>query len=123
MIVKFVSGQGIGKNSDGIVKPVKANLKFDNAGLGHDKAKEFTDQWWQKAFNDAANNIKVNSNPDNVSLSVENKDSVEVVFSLKFFFLFCVLISFSTNVRNLLLFIYFIDYNKWILSKAYPKNC
>lgn len=74
----YILGEGIGKNSDGIVKPIKANLKFDNAGLGHDRAKEFTDQWWEKAFNDAANNINVGSDVDNVSLSVKNGESIEV---------------------------------------------
>lgn len=67
-------GQGIGKNADGIVKPIKANLKFDQAGLSFDKAKEFTDHWWERVFDNAADNLNVNDS----SFSV--KESNEVIF-------------------------------------------
>lgn len=72
-------GQGIGKNLDGIAKPLKANLKFDNDGLGFDKAKDFTNRWWETAFNDAAKNIKIDTNANNqVSMSLVNGESIEV---------------------------------------------
>ena len=35
-------GQGLGKQQQGIVDPIKAALKFDKSGVGHDIAKEFT---------------------------------------------------------------------------------
>lgn len=70
-------GEGIGKNADGIVKPVKASLKFDNAGLSYDRGKEFTDHWWETAFNNAANNLNVSINEENVSLSVHNEIEVK----------------------------------------------
>lgn len=71
-------GQGIGKNSDGILKPIKANLKFDTAGLSFDRAQEFTDHWWERAFNSAANNLNINNCIENVSLSVNDNESTEV---------------------------------------------
>lgn len=72
-------GQGIGRNLDGIVKPVKANLKFDTAGLGHNKADEFNNHWWEKAFNDAADNIHVQKRSDDISVTLKASESVEVV--------------------------------------------
>ena len=39
-------GQGLGKESQGISEPIKASLKFDTAGIGHDIAKQFTNNWW-----------------------------------------------------------------------------
>lgn len=56
-----ISGQGLGKASDGIVKPIKATFKFDNTGLGHDSAKDFNNHWWERVYNDAASNVKVSS--------------------------------------------------------------
>ncbi|XP_031621081.1 G patch domain-containing protein 4 [Contarinia nasturtii] len=73
-------GEGIGKNSDGILKPIKANLKFDNAGLCYDKAQEFTNHWWEQAFNDAAENLNVSNAPGNVSMSTKD-ESVEILTS------------------------------------------
>lgn len=80
-----VEGQGIGKNADGIVKPVKANLKFDTAGLCFDKAQEFTDHWWEKAFNTAAGNLSVDGSCGNVSISIKNNESIEVRILSKLF--------------------------------------
>lgn len=83
-IFVWIAGQGIGRHSDGIVKPVKASLKFDTAGLGHDKAVEFNNHWWEKAFNDAANNINVQNASDKTSLSLNNSESVEVYSTNKY---------------------------------------
>uniref|UniRef100_A0A1Q3EVX2 G patch domain-containing protein 4 n=1 Tax=Culex tarsalis TaxID=7177 RepID=A0A1Q3EVX2_CULTA len=52
-------GDGLGKNSDGIVKPIKANYKFNNSGLGTDQAKDHTNRWWERVFDEAANNLDV----------------------------------------------------------------
>ena len=35
-------GDGLGKQQQGITDPIKASLKFDKTGVGHDIAKEFT---------------------------------------------------------------------------------
>lgn len=58
------SGEGLGKNSQGISEPIKATLKFDKAGVGHDPAKEFTSSWWDDAYKKAANNVIIDSVQD-----------------------------------------------------------
>lgn len=75
----MTTGQGIGKNADGVSKPIKASLKFDNAGLGHDKAQEFTNRWWEQAYNNAANNLQINTKDNQVSMSLKNGESIEVI--------------------------------------------
>lgn len=55
----ILPGDGLGKNSDGIVKPIKANFKFNNSGLGTDQAKDHTNRWWERVFDEAANNLDV----------------------------------------------------------------
>merc|ERR1711894_230915 len=52
-------GEGLGKNNQGIVNPIKASLKFDKTGVGHDIAKEFTNHWWDQAFKKASNGIHI----------------------------------------------------------------
>lgn len=52
-------GKGLGKREDGISEPLKPKLKFDNAGVGHQTGEQFTNNWWERVFNNAANNIKV----------------------------------------------------------------
>lgn len=54
-------GKGLGKKEDGINKALKPKLKFDTAGLGHDPGEQFTNKWWECAYNSAANNIDVKS--------------------------------------------------------------
>lgn len=83
--VIVIVGEGIGRNSDGIVKPIKASLKFDTHGLGHNRADEFNNHWWEKAFNDAASNINVKKGPDQISVSLNNGESVEVSARLELF--------------------------------------
>lgn len=64
------------------MKPIKANLKFDKDGLGHDKAKDFTNHWWQNAYNDAADNIDVehssSADKDAVAITLKNGESIDV---------------------------------------------
>lgn len=74
----YSTGEGIGKNADGILQPIRPSLKFDKAGLSFDKAREFTDHWWERAFNSAASNLNVDNSIGNVSLSVKDIDSTEV---------------------------------------------
>ncbi|EDW53609.1 G patch domain-containing protein 4 [Drosophila sechellia] len=57
-------GDGLGKNNTGIAVPLKAALKFDNAGLGVDRAQEFNDHWWERCFNEAASNVDVQVKQD-----------------------------------------------------------
>ncbi|KAI8045630.1 G patch domain-containing protein 4 [Drosophila gunungcola] len=73
-------GDGLGKNNTGIAAPLKASLKFDNAGLGVDRAQEFNDHWWERCFNEAANNVDVKIQQDGqVSTSRKHgEDAVEI---------------------------------------------
>lgn len=65
------------------------DLKFDNAGLCFDKAGEFTDHWWERAFNSAADNLNVQNFSQNVSLSLNNNDSIKVVV---FYYSVCIIL-------------------------------
>lgn len=58
------SGEGLGKHSQGISKPIKPSLKFDKAGVGHDPAKEFTNSWWDDAYKQAADNVIIDNDQD-----------------------------------------------------------
>ncbi|ALC48039.1 CG15561 [Drosophila busckii] len=71
-------GDGLGKNNDGIAAPLKASLKFDNAGLGVDRAKEFNDHWWERCFNEAAANVSVQVEKDG-QVSTARKEGEEAV--------------------------------------------
>ena len=64
----WTEGQGLGKRGQGVPEPIKASLKFDSAGVGHDPAKEFTNHWWDVAFNRAAMNIQVEEDEEEVSV-------------------------------------------------------
>lgn len=55
-------GDGLGKNNDGISKALKPNYKFDKTGLGHNKADEFNNHWWDSLYKNASNNLDVNKN-------------------------------------------------------------
>ena len=61
MLWNYFLGEGLGKNSQGISEPIKASLKFDKTGVGHDPAKEFTSSWWDDAYKQAANNVIIDS--------------------------------------------------------------
>lgn len=67
----FTQGQGIGKNLDGIKEPIKAHLKFDNTGLCYDKGTEYTDHWWERAFNSASEDLNVVNTAESVELSMK----------------------------------------------------
>lgn len=73
-------GEGLGKHKNGIVKPLKASMKFDNAGLGSDQAaSDFNNHWWERVFNEAAENIDVRMSKNGVIVDLKNKDeSVEI---------------------------------------------
>uniref|UniRef100_A0A034WIA8 G patch domain-containing protein 4 n=2 Tax=Endopterygota TaxID=33392 RepID=A0A034WIA8_BACDO len=73
-------GDGLGKHNNGIVKPLKASMKFDNAGLGSDQAaSDFNNHWWERVFNEAAENVDVKTTKNGVSVDLKNKDeSVEI---------------------------------------------
>lgn len=71
-------GDGLGKHNNGIAAPLKASLKFDNAGLGVDRATEFNDHWWERCFNEAASNVTVQVE-QNGHVSTARKAGVDAV--------------------------------------------
>ncbi|KAL0273404.1 UNVERIFIED_CONTAM: hypothetical protein PYX00_006073 [Menopon gallinae] len=73
----WAEGEGLGKNRDGISKPLRPKLKFDNAGLGHDISQEFTDDWWRKLYDEAASNVVTKKENDSVVLETKN-ETIEI---------------------------------------------
>ncbi|KAJ6641451.1 G patch domain-containing protein 4, partial [Pseudolycoriella hygida] len=53
---------GLGRNKDGITKPLKANYKFDNAGFGHNIADDMNNSWWENVYNNASKNLIAETN-------------------------------------------------------------
>lgn len=53
------AGKGLGKNEGGIAEALKPTLKFDTTGVGHNASEQFTFNWWENVYNQAADNIKV----------------------------------------------------------------
>ncbi|XP_023015962.2 uncharacterized protein [Leptinotarsa decemlineata] len=72
-------GKGLGKNENGISAALKPKLKFDNSGVGHDAGRQFTNNWWEKLYNNAAENIDVEVDGKNeVKMKIKSEDSVEI---------------------------------------------
>lgn len=73
-------GDGLGKNNTGIAKPLRATLKFDNAGFGTNAATaDFNNHWWERVFNDAAKNVDVKNDGDKIRMDLkDNEDGVEI---------------------------------------------
>ncbi|XP_059476373.1 G patch domain-containing protein 4 [Neocloeon triangulifer] len=63
-------GEGLGAQKTGISKAIRPGLKRDRMGLGADPAEEFTNNWWNKAYDKAAQNVEISVN--------DAKDSVKV---------------------------------------------
>nr|NP_651851.1 uncharacterized protein Dmel_CG15561 [Drosophila melanogaster]AAF57130.2 uncharacterized protein Dmel_CG15561 [Drosophila melanogaster] len=78
-------GDGLGKNNTGIAVPLKAALKFDNAGLGVDRAQEFNDHWWERCFNEAASNVDVQIQQDGQVSTSRRKGEEAVEISTRGF--------------------------------------
>lgn len=74
------TGESLGKNNDGITKPIKAHRKTNLSGLGADQAKDITGgNWWERVYNDATNNVLItNETNGDVVLSKKEADGVEI---------------------------------------------
>ncbi|XP_072503360.1 G patch domain-containing protein 4 isoform X2 [Notamacropus eugenii] len=71
----WIQGKGLGKKEDGIAQAIKVKLKQDNAGVGHDPSKEFTDHWWSQLFNKTAASLVVETGKDGVKMKTQAKDT------------------------------------------------
>ncbi|XP_054706601.1 G patch domain-containing protein 4-like [Uloborus diversus] len=69
----WTEGKGLGKEENGISKPIKPFLKFDNHGIGHDSSKVWTSKWWCEVFNDASQCINVVNDESGVSVSSKKR--------------------------------------------------
>jgi len=70
-------GEGLGKHSQGIVDALKPKLKFDQTGVGHNRAEEFEFHWWDHVFNKAAKSVKVEDTEGEVRVDF-NSDKSEL---------------------------------------------
>ncbi|KAH9489930.1 G patch domain-containing protein 4 [Bulinus truncatus] len=66
-------GSGLGKQEDGRAEPIKVALKKDKRGVGHNLGEEFTDHWWLRVFNEAAQKIGGKKEGDIEREKVEKK--------------------------------------------------
>lgn len=46
--------------------------------MGHDVGEQFTNNWWEKLFNNAAENINVESDNNEVKMKLKSKESIEI---------------------------------------------
>jgi len=60
----WAKGKGLGRHEQGITDAIKPKLKFDQAGMGHNKADEYEFHWWDHVFNKAAKSVKVEEGDD-----------------------------------------------------------
>jgi len=73
----WASGEGLGRHGQGIVDAIKPKLKFDQAGMGHNRADEFEFHWWDHVFNKAAKSVKVEDKEGEVRVDF-NSDKSEL---------------------------------------------
>ncbi|KAK9512899.1 hypothetical protein O3M35_001211 [Rhynocoris fuscipes] len=66
-------GDGLGKNSAGIIQPVRPKLKFDTRGVGFDYGEDYSFKWWEHVYDKAASNIYINSSEDGATLEPKNE--------------------------------------------------
>ncbi|KAL2725885.1 G patch domain-containing protein 4 [Vespula maculifrons] len=69
----WTEGKGLGKNENGITEALKPKLKFNSEGVGYKPSEEV--HWWQSAFNNAAKNVLITSENDEVSISVIDRNT------------------------------------------------
>jgi len=68
-------GSGLGKELQGMSDCIKPTLKFDTTGMGHDAAKEFTNHWWDMAYNKSASKFEIIENEDG-DVDVKKKEKI-----------------------------------------------
>jgi len=68
-------GQGLGRDRQGITDALKPKLKFDQHGMGHNRAEEFEFHWWDHVFNSAAKGITVDDSKGEVVVEFKTDKS------------------------------------------------
>uniref|UniRef100_A0A0K8TLV7 G patch domain-containing protein 4 n=1 Tax=Tabanus bromius TaxID=304241 RepID=A0A0K8TLV7_TABBR len=69
-------GDGLGKDSNGITKPLRPSYKFDKQGLGADPSEEFNNNWWERTFNEASKNINIQKDGEKISFTVDGSTEI-----------------------------------------------
>eukprot|EP00088_Acartia_fossae_P011909 TRINITY_DN1606_c0_g1_i1.p1 TRINITY_DN1606_c0_g1~~TRINITY_DN1606_c0_g1_i1.p1 ORF type:complete len:402 (+),score=93.42 TRINITY_DN1606_c0_g1_i1:56-1261(+) len=70
-------GEGLGRRGQGITDALKPKLKFDQAGVGHNRKDEFEFHWWDHVFNSAAQGISVDDSKGEIKVEF-NIDKSEI---------------------------------------------
>jgi len=68
-------GEGLGRNSQGMTDALKPKLKFDQHGMGHNRAEEFEFHWWDHVFNSAAKGVSVDDTEGEVIVKFKGDKS------------------------------------------------
>jgi len=72
-------GKGLGKSENGIKSAIKAKIKNNKGGLGHDAGTEFTFHWWDHIFNKAANTIEVVNDEENGEVAIKKNENAKKI--------------------------------------------
>ncbi|BES97140.1 G-patch domain [Nesidiocoris tenuis] len=76
-------GEGLGKEKNGSTTPIRTKLKLNSHGVGYNPGEEFTNNWWERVFNDAAANIHPIKGQNGAVIQTEIKGSVEITTKKK----------------------------------------
>uniref|UniRef100_A0A0A9X9H2 G patch domain-containing protein 4 n=1 Tax=Lygus hesperus TaxID=30085 RepID=A0A0A9X9H2_LYGHE len=76
-------GEGLGKKKDGQAAPIKTKLKLNSHGIGYNPGVEYSNNWWERVFNEAASNIKSVKDQDGSVTQVETNGEVEITTEKK----------------------------------------
>ncbi|KAF6213635.1 hypothetical protein GE061_011356 [Apolygus lucorum] len=76
-------GEGLGKKRDGQAAPIKTKLKLNSHGIGYNPGVEYSNNWWERVFNEAASSIKSVKDQDGSVTQVETNGEVEITTKRK----------------------------------------
>ncbi len=86
----WTEGSGVGKSNQGISEPIKASFKFNNQGVGYDRAEEFTSNWWEHLFNHTAKKIDPSTSQESANAvaqpEVETEEATNVSEKKSYFY-------------------------------------
>ncbi|XP_014245181.1 G patch domain-containing protein 4 [Cimex lectularius] len=66
-------GSGLGKNKTGITTAIKPKRKLNKEGFGFCAGEEYTNNWWDKVFNETASKINIGDKEENTKRTKKRK--------------------------------------------------